>query len=174
MLCLSDWVKFPFSEKSSSTACISFSLRNTHSACRNAGAVCAMTPSKSKRTAEKGFILFECLSYAPFCPRFVPGKTCEKRQKWHTKIEPTQQEYACEPGTELYSFFLDIALSEWFVYFAQCLLETDTSDIAKYCCKETHEQEGSIHIVIVRVFVLLSNVYHPLFAFFSYWTTLHV
>lgn len=89
--CKRDFVAYPSLSKSVSSTLSSLSRKNRHKACFMMGVVWAMTLSKSNNTAWKGFILFECLDYTPFCSWFVPGKSCEKSQKWYLEIEAASE-----------------------------------------------------------------------------------
>ncbi len=68
-----------------------------------------MTPSKSKSIAQKGFILFSyALYYAPFRPRFIPGKSREKDDKRNLEIKSYYHEDECENRAPGDSFFANI------------------------------------------------------------------
>lgn len=86
--CTSDFVPHFQDSNSSSSRWRLFFENSCDNECFTIPSVWAMTPSKSKSIAQKGFILFSyTLYYAPFRPRFVPSKSCEKDDQWYLKIK---------------------------------------------------------------------------------------
>lgn len=155
-------VKLPFSSKSSSTAFISFSRKNIQRACRKAGAVWAITPSKSKRIAWKGFILFHyCSSDTPLCSWFVEGKaSCDIPERSAGEYSDTNQDTS-EKGSPYTSSSDDIAASYWFWNIGNHVSYEPSEDIT---CEDREKRRKVLHGYECRcifIFYYLGPICNP-------------
>lgn len=129
--CTSDFVHHFHDSNSSSPRERLFVWNNWVNECFTIPSVWAITPSKSKSIAQKGFILFSyTLDYAPLCSRFIPSKSSKEDHNRNLEIKSQYHEYDGQNRAPGDSFFADITGSAHGMNSRKYLTDSPADSIA--------------------------------------------
>lgn len=137
LICTNDLLAHPFSWNSLSAIAIFLSRKNFQRACCMMGWVWAMTPSKSKRTARNGFILFHYYSSnTPLRPWFIECKSCCRKQPEASGIKSKNNTDNCQNRSSDASSFPDVTRTDRFPEIGNSVSQGPSKHVSKKYCEK--------------------------------------